>query len=182
VDSSRPRVELFLNDENVYAHRKGDKPQGQFRTEHVPDNASQMNSQIQTLTQPKDKKRAVTKPLSESDDDSVPARASRDKPPSRFGSVLRRNGTAVRAEKVTKKRPLFLDSDDEENHEVNAMDIDPTCDEEEQTLQSSLETRQTVKRQSTRVRKSGKPAPIVVDDDSDDDAVFKGFKGQKKGR
>ena len=130
------------------------------------------------ITQPKARKR-VTKPLSESDDDddgpAPPARASRDKPQPQ-------KGTAGRAEKVAKKKPLFIDSDDEENHgEDNIMDVDPTGNgvDEEQTLQSSFENRQTVGRRSTRSRK---PPVIIVDDDSDDDAVFKGFKGQKKGR
>ena len=126
------------------------------------------------ITQPKGTKKA-TKPLSESDDDdAAPSmRASIDKPvpPKR---------TAGRAEKVTKKKPLFIDSDDEENRgEDNIMDLTGNRADEEQTLQSSLETRQTVGRRSTRSRK---PAVIIVDDDSDDDAVFKGFKGQKKGR
>ncbi|KAF8804211.1 proline-rich protein [Phlegmacium glaucopus] len=188
IDSSRSRVELFLNDENVYgmgsSHRKGDK---QLRSDNVLGNTSQMDSQIQTSTQPKGRKRTATKPLSESDDDSAiaPVCASRDNPPSRFGSVLPQKRTAARAGKVMKKKPLFLDSDDEGKHdEDNTMDVDPTGGgvDEEQTLQSSFETSQTVNRRSTRETKSRKPAPIVVDDDSDDDAVFKGFKGQKKGR
>jgi len=115
------------------------------------------------------------KPLSESDDeDAAPSmRASRGKPvPSKR--------TAGRAEKVTKKKPLFIDSDDEGNRgEDNIMDLTGDRVDEEQTLQSSFETIQTVGRRSTRSRK---PAVIIVDDDSDDDAVFKGFKGQKKGR
>jgi hypothetical protein len=124
------------------------------------------------ITQPKGRKKA-TKPLSESDDDDgtipPPKRASRDKP-------LPPKRTAGRAEKVTKKKPLFIDSDDEED---NIMDLTGNGADEEQTLQSSFETRQTVGRRSTRSRN---PAVIIVDDDSDDDAVFKGFKGQKKGR
>ena len=190
VDSPRPRVELFLNDGNIYgmgsctsyfgsfrfpasnfilsAHRKGDKPQS--RSENLPDNESQMDLQI---TQPKGRKKA-TKPLYVSDDDGAV-------PP--MPASLPQKRTAGRAEKVTKKKPLFIDSDDEENHvEDKLMDVDPTGNEvdEEQTLQSSFETRQTtVGRRSTRARK---PAVIIADDDSDDDAVFKGFKGQKKGR
>jgi hypothetical protein len=153
------------------AHRKGDKPQS--RSENLFDNESQMDLQI---TQPKARKKA-TKPLSESDGDGAvppPMRASRDKP-------LPQKRTAGRAEKVTKKKPLFIDSDDEENHgEDKLMDVDPDNGvDEEETLQSSFETRQTVGRRTTRSRK---PAAIIVDDDSDDDAVFKGFKGQKKGR
>ena len=129
------------------------------------------------ITQPKGRKKVI-KPLSDSDDDGAvppPVRASRDKP-------LPPKRTAERAEKVTKKTALFIDSDDEENHgEDNVMDVDPSGNgvDDEQTLQSSFETRQTVGRRSTRSRK---PAAIIVDDDSDDDAVFKGFKGQKRGR
>jgi len=175
-DSQRPIVELILNDENVYgmgsSHRKGDKTQS--RSENLIDNESQMDLQI---TQPKGRKKTTKqKPLSESDDDDAapPIRASRDKsiPPKK---------TAGRAEKVTKKMPLFIDSDDEENrNEDNIMDLTTGNGvDDEQTLQSSFETRQTAGRRSTRSRK---PAAIIVDDDSDDDAVFKGFKGQKKGR
>ena len=128
------------------------------------------------ITQPKARKK-VAKPLSESDDGDAapPKRTSRDKP-------LPQKRTAARVEKVTKKKPLFVDSEDEENHgEDKSIDVDPTGNgvDEEQTLQSSFETRQTVGRRTTRSRKA---AVIIVDDDSDDDAVFKGFKGQKKGR
>ena len=182
---------MFLSVENVYgmgsctscfgslrfpflifipsAHRKGDKHQS--RSENLADIESQMDLEI---TQPKGRKKA-TKPLLESDDDGAvpPKRASRDKPvpPKR---------TAGRAEKVTNKMPLFIDSDDEENrNDDNIMDLTGNGADEEQTLQSSFETRQTVGRRPTRSRN---PAAIIVDDDSDDDAVFKGFKGQKKGR
>ena len=127
------------------------------------------------ITQPKGMKKA-TNPLSESDDDDAvppPKRASRDKP-------IAPTRTAGQAEKVTKKKPLFIDSDDEENrNEDNIMDLTGNRADEEQTLQSSFETRQTVGRRSTRSKKA---AAIIVDDDSDDDAVFKGFKGKKKGR
>jgi hypothetical protein len=126
------------------------------------------------ITQPKGRKKA-TKPLSESEDDDAvpPLRASRDKP-------IPPKRTAGRAGKVTKKMPLFINSDDEENrNEDNIMDLTGNGVDEEQTLQSSFETKQTVGRRSTRSRKN---AVIIVDDDSDDDAVFKGFKGQKKGR
>jgi hypothetical protein len=55
--------------------------------------------------------------------------------------------TAGRAEKVTfyKEIPLFIDLDDEENRGEN-MNVDPTGNgvDEEPTLQSSFETRQTV--------------------------------------
>ena len=147
------------------AHRKGDKPQSRSENRHDY-SESQMDLQI---TQPKARKK-VTKPLSESDDDDGPApptRASRDKPQPQ-------KRIAGRAEKGTKKTPLFIDSDDEENHDPTGNGVD-----EEQTLQSSFDTGQTVGRRSTRTRK---PPVMIVDDDSDDDAVFKGFKGQRKGR
>jgi hypothetical protein len=134
------------------------------------------------ITQPKARKKA-TKPLllSEFDDGGAVAPLPvgvKPLPPRR---------TAAVAEKVTKKKPLFINSDDDdENHgEDNlTMDVDPTAGNGGvtvvETLQSSLETRQTAGgRRSTR---SKKPAVFIVDDDSDDDAVFKGFKGQKKGR
>ena len=129
------------------------------------------------LSQPKT---AATRPLFESDgDDDAPPMRARSKHPSRLDSVLWQKS------RVTNKKPLFLDSDNEKNFdEANPMGVDPTGEgvDEEQTLQSSFESRQTAGRRSTRQAKSRKPAPIIVDDDSDDDAVFKGFRGQKKGR
>ena len=162
-------INFYIFDYATSAHRK----------QNVPDNAKRADSQIQTLTQLKGRKKVATNSY-ESDDDGAgpPMHASRNKPPSRSGSVLLQK--SVRTGKVTKK-PLFLDSDNEENHnEDKPMDGEGVDGEE--TLQSSFETRQTVTGRSKRETKSRKPAPIIVDDDSDDDAVFKGFKGQKKGR
>lgn len=173
-------VNSLVSDFIPSAHRRGDKLQNQLRSQNLLDDVDQTN--LQTLTQPKGRKKVAPRPLSESDDDNAvpPMRASREKPPSRLGSVQPQKERAV-----TKKKPLFLDSDDEANHNGDkSMDIDRTGDgfDEEQTLQSSYETSQTVGRRSMRETKSRKPAPIIVDDDSDDDAVFKGFKGQKRGR
>ena len=156
------------------AHRKGDKPQSQLRSKNLDDETNDMD--LPMLTQPKGRKRLDPKPLSESDDDDddavPPIRTSRDKAPSRLGSAPPQKRT------TGKKKPLFLDSDENDDGD-NAMDVG----DEEQTLPSSFESRQTVGRRTTREKtKSRKPAPIIVDDDSDDDAVFKGFKGQKRGR
>lgn len=177
-------VQFHLFDFLPSAHRKGDQPRGQLQSENLPDDASLTD--LQMLTQSNGRKKATTAILPESDDDDAvpPIRASRARPP-RSGSVQAQKRTAARAEKATKKNTLFFDSDDEENHdENNLMDVDSKGDgvDDEQTLQSSFETRQTVGRRSTRETRSRKPAPIIVDDDSDDDAVFKGFRGQKKGR
>ena len=57
-------------------------------------------------------------------------------------------------------------------------------DDEVQTLQSSggLKVPDTATRRSSRMPKTNKAPAIIVDDDSDDDAVFRGFKGKKRGR
>lgn len=97
-----------------------------------------------------------------------------------------------------KARPLFLDSDEDNENEFRALD-NGTNDEEvldkdagefnngAMTLQSStLKTqepsaRQTRSSKPAATKKGTKVAPVIVDDDSDDGATFKGFRGKKRG-
>jgi hypothetical protein len=93
-----------------------------------------------------------------------------------------------------KAQPLFLDSDEDVDIEFRALIngsneevLDKDTGEGAMTLQSStLKTqepsaRQTRSSKPTAAKKGAKMAPVIVDDDSDDGATFKGFRGRKRG-
>ena len=74
-------------------------------------------------------------------------------------------------------KPLFLDSVDEE-----VADPDDS-DGYASTLKSTARSQRRGGPKSPSAKTRSKKAPaVVVDDDSDDVAVFKGFKGKGKGR
>jgi len=81
-------------------------------------------------------------------------------------------------------QPMFLDSDehDNESHSPN-NDILGTEYNEDATLQSSALKSQEPSARSKPVstRRVRKKAPVIVDDDSDDGATFKGFQSRKRG-
>ncbi len=116
----------------------------------------------------------------------APSTQAGSKPPSRAGSVPKR--TASRSS----KQALFLESDediqelDEVQAEVDIGGGDENEDEEDQTLRSSGATKgptSSLEKQtrSTTNRRTRRTA-TAIDDNSDDDAVFKGFGAGKRRR
>lgn len=81
----------------------------------------------------------------------------------------------ARAKTNNTAHPLFLDSDHEK---AEPDDSDGYASTLKSTAQSQ---KREVPKPPPRAKTKRAPA-AVVDDDSDDGAVFKGFKGKKKGR
>ncbi|KAF9466695.1 proline-rich protein [Collybia nuda] len=113
-------------------------------------------------------------------DEEVAPRKGKNKPRSRAGSAASSNKTSTRNSRLKKSQPLFLDSDDdvgipEEEDEAVGSDDDVL------TLRSNAGTNVRSKRTThAPTRAAKKPVPILVDDDSDDGAVFKGFTGKTR--
>jgi hypothetical protein len=93
-----------------------------------------------------------------------------------------------------KAQPLFLDSDKNDNSEPHTPNNDDFVDEDLEGFDddamayqsSTLRTqepsaRQTRSSKPTATKRGTKKTPVIVDDDSDDGATFKGFRGKRKG-
>lgn len=128
---------------------------------------------LKPVTNTKPQKRQLVVLEDTDEEEIVPKK--RSKPPSRAESAGASKRMSSRTKPAPKAKPLFLDSDDDVDDEnlptaVEVVDV-------EETLRSSASTNAPAVRKNLRAKKV---VPTVVDDDSDDDAVFKGFKGAKK--
>ncbi|KAJ6621877.1 hypothetical protein B0H10DRAFT_1874467 [Mycena sp. CBHHK59/15] len=122
--------------------------------------------------------------LDDSEEDVVKVapkgKSKSSKPPSKTEVPKKR--TTRGASKVPDTPVALFFDDDEEIIQGDGLDYGATLDEHDfgagQTLQSSAETAAPARR-SSRMPTKRKAAPIIVDEDSDDGAVFKGF-GKKR--
>lgn len=135
------------------------------------------------------------------DDDIAPLRRGKSKASSRAGSAAPApTRTATRSKRTataaSKAQPLFVSSgeDDDFNPAPRVDDADEIIDDfdDDQTLPSTVGTTRSrtgaqkppsssrVRTQPSRAKKP--TAPPMRDDDSDDGALFKGFKGRSKRR
>jgi len=111
-------------------------------------------------------------------------------------AVQNRAGPSQVTQTREKAQPLFLDSehdrdefcpsnhDDDEDDEI--VDDRGEFNDDAMTLQSSTLKTQEPSAPQTRsskqmATKRGKKTPVIVDDESDDGATFKGFRGKKRG-
>lgn len=115
----------------------------------------------------------------------APSTQMGSKPPSRAGSVPKRTTSR------SSKQALFLDSNedvqevDEAQAEVDMKGDEEVEDEEDQTLRSSGATKgpmSSLEKQTRPMLKRRTRATTMKGDDSDDDAVFKGFGTGKRKR
>ncbi len=124
-----------------------------------------MKTEIQPQVNAKGRSQALIINDSDEGSDGIPARESQ----------RARGRTRTKTKNAAK--PLFLNSDNEE-----AGDPDDS-DGYASTLKSTARSQRRVGPKSPARKTRSKKAPaVVVDDDSDDVAVFKGFKGKGKGR
>ncbi|RDB24208.1 Nibrin [Hypsizygus marmoreus] len=182
------RVELVVSEENDYgmgaAYWKGGNSQRQSQGDFAStQHAVQVKSEAQTQKFAKAKSQAAVVNDSDSDESEIVPRKGRAKPASSAGSAVPTKRTSRSTKSSAKSQPLFVDSD-EENSDVRMQNDDiPEDSDEEQTLRSTAPTNtrsrgtQRTTRAPTRAKKA---APILVDDDSDDGAVFKGFKAKQR--
>jgi len=116
--------------------------------------------------------------INDSDEEEVPLKG-KFKASSRASSAVPLKRASTRSKAPFKSAPLFLESDEDERQVADDdNEAVPEDSDEEQTLRST----RTKGTQRTARAPVKKPAPILVDDDSDDGAVFKGFKGKQKRR
>ena len=149
------------------------------------------NDESQFSSQPEPRTKSKSRPPPDSNDEELPAPVLKArKPPSRARSAApsKKATTGAKNKTAAKAAALFIQSDDEEEpHEFTPPSrmVDHTSDVEE-TLRSSVEVKPQAPsgRQSTRTAKTPAKAKkiLVVEDDSDDDAVFQGFRAKKGGR
>ena len=135
-----------------------------------------MTTQTKTDTKPQDsrKGRSQAPIVNDSDEESDGMRLP-DKPTLRAGRSTK-GRTRIKPGNATD--PLFLDSGDEKAREPDDSEEDLS------TMKSSAGSQKhskEVPKPPSRTRAKKAPA-VLMDDDSDDGAVFKGFKGKKKGR
>jgi hypothetical protein len=79
-------------------------------------------------------------------------------------------------EEVSSFEPLFMESDDDKMDEDDDAEIDE-LDDQTPTLGS---TRSSKTQKSQPLKRRTPPAAIVIEDDSDDGAAFKGFGANTK--
>ena len=109
-----------------------------------------------------------------------------------------RQGSSRPTQTLEKAQPLFIDSDENDKDEFRLLNYDDDHDEiiddddrdlndDAMTLQSNMlktqkpSARQTRSSKPAATKKGTKKTPVIVDDDSDDGATFKGFRGKKRG-
>ncbi|KAG6879104.1 hypothetical protein C0992_005130 [Termitomyces sp. T32_za158] len=175
------RVELFVNEENDYgmgpAYWKTGKSQNRHQDEYGLTQTQGALKDEPTQAQPS--RSQVPMVLDDSDDDIAPIapiRRGKSKVSSRASSAVPPKRTSTRTKASAKSQPLFLDDDEDEDVQAENNENDgPENSDEEQTLRSTR-TRSTRKPPLKAKTSRKKTAPILIDDDSDDGAVFKGFK------
>ncbi|KAG6872820.1 hypothetical protein C0995_006302 [Termitomyces sp. Mi166 len=173
------RIELFVSEENDYgmgpAYWKG----GKFHDRHQ-DGYGLTQTQAGIKDEPKQSqptRSQVPMVIDDSDEDVAPIRRGKSRASSRASSAAPPKRTYTRSKAPAKSQPLFLEEDEDEDDSNNSDDALEDSDKE-----------QTVR--STRTRSAQKPAAeakapikraalLLVDDDSDDGAVFKGFKRRR---
>ncbi|KAG5646780.1 hypothetical protein DXG03_002156 [Asterophora parasitica] len=186
----KAKIELVLNEGNDYGmgagYWKGGKSQMQTQGDFgATQSRSQANSEP-TPAQTFGRSQALQVINDSDDSDAAPIRkrkaparaASRASSRARSDVPSKRASTSTKAS--AKSQALFIqDSDDQDEMQVINRDNQSIAigSDEDQTLRSTRPETQRTTRAASK-----KPAAILVDDDSDDGAVFKGFKGKTRRR
>ncbi|GLB42770.1 hypothetical protein LshimejAT787_1202190 [Lyophyllum shimeji] len=164
------RVEVFPNEGNDYgmgaAYWKGGKSHPRNPGDFAQ---SQQNTQGKTEGPTQMQTLGRSQPpmiIDDSDEEDAP-RMGKSRVSSRASSAVPPKRASARSKTPAKAQPLFMDSDDDEEVQAleDGVDAVPEESDEEQTLRSTR-TRGT---QGAARAPAKKPAPILVDDDSDDE-------------
>ncbi|KAH0580358.1 hypothetical protein H2248_001859 [Termitomyces sp. 'cryptogamus'] len=178
------KVELFLNEENDYGMGPGYWKGGKSQDRHVDEyglTQTQAAIKNEEPTQTRPSRSQAPMVIDDSDEDIAPIRRGKSKVSSRATSAVPPKRTSARSKAPAKSQPLFLEEDEDEDGvqaSNNGGDV-PDDSDDEQTLRSTR-TRSTQKPPAKAKASTRKAVPILVDDDSDDGAVFKGFKGKRR--
>lgn len=201
-------MEVFLSDENDYgmgsgnlhlfylihfvdtflrlvlAYWKGGNSQGPSQTQNTIFGSQAQSQPNGAILDSQDD--FATQPRSRADDDfeSQPVPRQSRQPPSRGGSAAPKRAATRSKPPAKPASALFLDSDDdiqmveEGDQEERAQDdVEPNGSS---TLRSTAQRDPSPKRPTRSSKPKAKVAkPVIIDDDSDDGIVFKGFKGRK---
>ncbi|KAH9916442.1 uncharacterized protein B0H18DRAFT_1038437 [Fomitopsis serialis] len=207
IAGRKPAVEVYADDENDYdissqlwkgsqaRSQLASQSQSQSQETHKPESTQNRRQKTQTQTQKTQSGKAKAKAivLDDSDEDAMPPpptqpAKSQRKAPSRAGSALPRA-------KTHKTQPLFIESDEEEAGPMSQTmadddDFDAIKDADELDMDDDVSTlrssgRGTQSRVTRGTKKGGASkatAPVILDDDSDDEAAYVGFASRKNTR
>ncbi|KAG6917214.1 hypothetical protein DXG01_003419 [Tephrocybe rancida] len=187
-DAKRDIRELFATDNNYGMgpmYWPEGKSQGQSREDFGPSQVK-AGGKGEGRAQTQTGKSQAPLVIDDSDEEIAPIRKAKSKASSRANSTAQTKRTATRSKPPAKSQQLFLDDDDDDDDDdviqsfTSADNEVPEDSDEEQTLRSTRTSMRNTQKPPTRAAR--KPAPILVDDDSDDGAVFKGFKGKTRRR
>jgi len=133
---------------------------------------------VKSQTQGKHKALAVPAEDSEEDEDDLAIRSTRKPTPGpQIGTQTK--GRTARAKEGNPFQPLFLGSGDEKMAVDDDAEIDE-LDEGTPTLQSTYSSK--IKKSQNANQRKNVPTAVMINDDSDDEATFKGFGVKAKGR
>ncbi|KAF8738562.1 hypothetical protein AX14_011043 [Amanita brunnescens Koide BX004] len=166
--SSRSKVELVASEENNYGLGPSYWKGGHSQLHGSQTAATQVKSEVQPQIDGKGRRQALIINDSDEESDGIPV-------PESQRAQGRARGRARNA-----ARPLFLDSDNEKA--TGGIDQEPDdSDGYASTLKSTARSQKEAPKPAPKTKTKRAPT-AVVDDDSDDGAVFQGFKGKKKRR
>ncbi|KAJ7147111.1 proline-rich protein [Mycena crocata] len=192
VSARKKTIELVISEENDSGlgpgYWKGGNSPTRSEDDFGPTQKRQTQAKRTTRAPTKSNSKSQAMLIDDSEVESAPP-TRRSKPSSQAEPPKKRTTTRGASKVPGTPAALFLDLDSDDIDAAKILDDDEgaTLDDDfdaGQTLQSSAEIAGPARRSSrmptaTAARK--RTAPIIVDDDSDDGAVFTGF-GKKKAR
>ncbi|KAI0925246.1 hypothetical protein AcV7_005531 [Taiwanofungus camphoratus] len=199
VGETRHVVQLYVDEKNDYgvgSQYWKDSPQMQPSSQpqsHLPGTRHDPSQTAPSRSQTQRKGRSRTVVVdSEEDNSDFPESAEVKTVQSRASTQTVRARTE-RTRLREKSQPLFMDSEEDEQKDsgkqmlpdddmLNA-NIDEDFDDDFTLRSSRPKTHSSATRQSSRIATSRKlPLGAIIDDDSDDEATFKGFGAKRKGK
>lgn len=186
-------VELTVSEDNDYGMGSGELKMhipyhalicfaAYWKDSRSHDNSGDLNFPVKSQMQGKSK--GIPVPLEDSDEDEnqFPVRP-----------IGKRTTQSQKLPRVTKKKapspeeegnfqPLFLSDDDDNDRMTVDEEEDIDLDEGTPTLRSSRTSNKSNQQSQVSKPRNKAAAPIIIEDDSDDDVTFKGFGAKAKAR
>ncbi|KZT67546.1 hypothetical protein DAEQUDRAFT_758107 [Daedalea quercina L-15889] len=193
--SRGPAVEVYAEDENDYELSsqlwKGSQARSQLASQsqplsqevHKPESSQSRRLRTRTQTQRTQAGETKAKTVVLDDDSDEEAVPTLQLSKSQRKETNRASSTQPRM-KTLKPQPLFIGSDEEVEVASQTMaddnsdlieEVDVLDEDEESVLRPSGRKMHARVRQSNKAGGSKRSAPVILDDDSDDEAAFVGF-------